>query len=254
MISVISPAKTLDFDSKCPEQYSLPRLHKESLELVKVLRTKSSEDLQGLMGVSEAIADLNVNRFRKFTSGKRTKNTKQSVYAFKGDVYIGLEAERFKAEDVEFAQKHLRILSGLYGLLRPLDLIQPYRLEMGTRLGFDDYTGLYNYWQDKIVKLLLRDLKAQGDRLVINLASNEYFKSIARKSLKAQVIDVEFKDFTNGEYKVVSFFAKKARGMMARFIIENQLNNPQDLLAFNTEGYAYDADASDDSRLTFKRG
>ena len=202
MISVISPAKTLDFESSRPPEYSLPRLHNESLELIDVLRTKTSEDLQNLMGVSEAIGDLNVHRYKKFTKGKRTSRAKQSVYAFRGDVYLGLKAEELDASDIDFAQKHLRILSGLYGLLRPLDLIQPYRLEMGTRLGFDDYTSLYNYWQDKIVKLTLRDLKAQGDKVIVNLASNEYFKSIARKSLKAKVIDIEFKDFNNGEYKV----------------------------------------------------
>jgi len=254
MISVISPAKTLDFESSCPPDYSLPRLHKESLELVDVLRAKTSEDIQSLMGVSEAIGDLNVYRYKKFTKGKKTTRAKQAVHAFKGDVYLGLKAEELNAADLDFAQKHLRILSGLYGLLRPLDLIQPYRLEMGTRLGFDDYTTLYNYWQDKIVKLTLRDLKAQGDKVIINLASNEYFKSINRKSLKAKVIDIEFKDFNNGEYKVVSFFAKKARGMMARYIIENKLNKPDDLVGFDAEGYFFDQDNSTDSKMAFKRG
>jgi uncharacterized protein len=254
MISVISPAKTLDFESSCPPQYSLPRLHNESLELIDVLRTKSSEDIQNLMGVSEAIGDLNVLRYKKFTKGKKTSRAKQSVYAFKGDVYLGLKAEELNEKDIDFAQKHLRILSGLYGLLRPLDLIQPYRLEMGTRLGFDDYTTLYNYWQDKIVKLTLRDLRAQGDKVIINLASNEYFKSIDRKSLKAKVIDIEFKDFNNGEYKVVSFFAKKARGMMARYIIDNKLNKPEELVGFDSDGYFFDQDNSSDSKLAFKRG
>ncbi len=253
MISVISPAKTLDFESSCPEAYSLPRLHKESLELINVLREKSSEDIQRLMDISENIADLNVHRYKKFTTGKRSKNTKQSVYAFKGDVYIGLEAEQLSNEDMDFAQTHLRILSGLYGLLRPLDLIQPYRLEMGTRLAFDDYNTLYNYWQDKIAKLVLRDLKAQGDKVVINLASNEYFKSIARKSLKAKIIDIEFKDFNNGEYKVVSFFAKKARGMMARYIIQNRINEPEELKGFDYEGYYFDPNESNDSKFAFKR-
>ncbi len=254
MISVISPAKTLDFESSCPPDYTLPRLHNESLELIEALRTKNSEDIQRLMSVSESIADLNVYRYKRFTKAKRSKNTKQSVYAFKGDVYLGLEAETLGTDDIQFAQKHLRILSGLYGLLRPLDLIQPYRLEMGTKLAFDDYTTLYNYWQDKIVKLVLRDLKAQGDKVLINLASNEYFKSIGRKSLKAKVIDVEFKDFNNGEYKVVSFFAKKARGMMAKYIIQNQLNEPEELKGFQAEGYYFDPADSSESKLAFKRG
>ena len=254
MISVISPAKTLDFESSCPPAYTLPRLHNESLELIDVLKTKTSEDIQKLMGVSEALGHLNVHRYNKFTKGKRSTRSKQSVYAFKGDVYLGLKAEKLNERDIDFAQKHLRILSGLYGILRPLDLIQPYRLEMGTRLGFDDYTSLYNYWQDKIVKLVLRDLKAQGDKVIINLASNEYFKSIARKSLKAKVIDVEFKDFNNGEYKVVSFFAKKARGMMARHIIDHRLNTPEELISFDTEGYYFDEAGSSASKLAFKRG
>jgi len=254
MISVISPAKTLDFESSCPPEYSLPRLHKESLELIDVLRTRTSEDIQSMMGVSQAIGDLNVHRYMKFAKGKRTSRAKQSVYAFKGDVYLGLRAEELGGLDMEFAQKHLRILSGLYGLLRPLDLIQPYRLEMGTRFGFDDYTTLYNYWQDKIVKLTLRDLKDQGDKVIINLASTEYFKSINRKSLKAKVIDIEFKDFNNGEYKVVSFFAKKARGSMVRYIINHKINTPEELIGFDTDGYYFDQAASTDSKLAFKRG
>jgi cytoplasmic iron level regulating protein YaaA (DUF328/UPF0246 family) len=254
MISVISPAKTLDFESNCPPEYSLPRLHNESLELIDILKKKSSEDIQKLMGVSEAIGDLNVHRYNNFTKGKKTSRAKQSIYAFKGDVYLGLKAEELSETDMAFAQDHLRILSGLYGLLRPLDLMQPYRLEMGARLGFDDYTSLYNFWQDKIVKLTLRDLKAQGDKVIINLASNEYFKSIDRKSLKAKVIDIEFKDFNNGEYKVVSFFAKKARGMMARYIIDNKLNKPEELVGFDSGGYFFDQDNSTDSKMAFKRG
>ena len=254
MISIISPAKTLDFESSCPPAYSLPRLHNESLELIDVLKKKSSEDIQSLMGVSEAIGDLNVHRYNKFTKGKKTTNAKQSIYAFKGDVYLGLKAEELNETDMNFAQQHVRILSGLYGLLRPLDLMQPYRLEMGTRLGFEGYTSLYNFWEDKIVKLALRDLKAQGDKVIINLASNEYFKSIDRKSLKAKVIDIEFKDFNNGQYKVVSFFAKKARGMMVRYIIDNRLNTPEGLVGFDTDGYYFDQDNSTDSKMAFKRG
>lgn len=254
MIAIISPAKTLDFDTPTGELYTQPRLPKPTQELIDVLQTKSSQDIQSLMSLSENLATLNVNRYQSFKKRHNLKNSKQCVYAFKGDVYIGLDAYTLKENDIEFAQDHLRILSGLYGLLRPLDLIQPYRLEMGTRLTFDSHKSLYDYWEDQIANLLNKDLKKQGDNVLVNLASNEYFKSVKRKSLKAKIINVEFKDFKNGQFKVISFFAKKARGMMSRYIIQNKINQVEALKGFDTDGYYYDAQESTPENLLFKRG
>lgn len=254
MLYVISPAKTLDFETPCDKEKSYPRFQQETLELIGVLRQKSPEEIQELMSLSENLAELNVHRYQKFVKSKNSKRAKQAVYAFKGDVYVGLEAEELGNEDILYAQKHLRILSGLYGLLRPLDLIQPYRLEMGTRLAFDDYRTLYNYWADKIVGEVNKDLKKQGDKVLINLASQEYFRAIDRPGLKARVVNVDFLDFKNGEYKVISFFAKKARGLMARFIVKNRINEPEALKTFDYEGYWFDEAASDENNLIFKRG
>ncbi len=254
MLLVISPAKTLDFETPCSAEASYPRFRKETMELIGVLKEKTPEEIQQLMDISENLAELNVSRYNKFRAAKHPKVAKQSVYAFKGDVYIGLEAEELDDEDILYAQEHLRILSGLYGLLRPLDIIQPYRLEMGTRLAFDDYTTLYNYWADKIAKLVNRDLKNQGDKVLINLASQEYFKAIDRKALKARIVDVEFLDFKNDKYKVISFFAKKARGLMARYIIRNRINDPEELKQFDLEGYYFDEESSSENKLVFKRG
>jgi len=253
MLLVISPAKTLDFETPCNAAASYPRFRKEAMELIGVLKEKSPEEIQHLMDLSENLAELNVSRYRKFRAAKHPRVAKQSVYAFKGDVYIGLEAEELNDEDIVYAQDHLRILSGLYGLLRPLDIIQPYRLEMGTRLAFDDYNTLYNYWADKVANLMNRELKKQGDKVLINLASQEYFKVLNRKTLKARVVDVDFLDQKNGEYKVISFFAKKARGMMARYIIQNRINEPEGLQGFDYEGYYYDAQNSSADNMIFRR-
>lgn len=254
MIALISPAKSLDFENKLDIEYTLPRFPKETKELISVLKEKKPEDIQSLMSLSENLAQLNVERYNGFKSTHNIKNSKTSLHAFKGDVYLGLEAETLDEKGLAFAQEHLRILSGLYGLLRPLDLIQPYRLEMGTKLAFDDYKNLYNFWEDKIVKLLLKDLKAQGDNTILNLASNEYFKSVNRKPLKATVIDTEFKDFKNGQYKIISFFAKRARGLMARYIIDHQINDLESLKGFNYDGYYFDPKESTETKLAFKRG
>ncbi len=254
MIAVVSPAKSLDFESPYDIKPSKPRLLECTKELIDVLRKKSPEEVKQLMSISDNLAELNVKRYQKFKATHSPANSKPSVLAFQGDVYQGLKAETFDEDKLMFAQKHLRILSGLYGLLRPLDLIQPYRLEMGTKLAFDDYKTLYQYWDDKILKLLARDLKAQGDDILINLASVEYFKSIERKKMPFRVINVEFKDFNNGEYKIVSFFAKKARGLMSRYIIENGINQPEELKGFDYEGYYFDEKESNSNFLAFKRG
>lgn len=254
MIAVVSPAKSLDFENKYSVKPTTPRLLECTKELIEVLRKKSPEEVKELMSISDNLAELNVHRYRSFELDHTEENAKPSVLAFQGDVYQGLKAETFDEEKLAFAQKHFRILSGLYGLLRPLDLIQPYRLEMGTRLAFDDYNTLYQYWDNKIMNLLIEDLKAQGDDIIVNLASVEYFKSIDKKKLPARVIDVEFKDFKNGQYKIISFYAKKARGLMSRYMIQNEITNPEDLRGFDYDGYYFDEQASSENMLAFKRG
>ncbi len=254
MIAIVSPAKSLDFEQTIDAPRTKARFFDRSKELLEVLKEKNEADLQSLMDISDSLAELNVYRFRTFSTRHTEKNSKQSMFAFKGDVYIGLEAEDFTAEDIDFAQDHFRILSGLYGLLRPLDAIQPYRLEMGTQLKVNGYSNLYEFWGDTIAKSINRDLSKQGDKILINLASQEYFRSVDRKALKAKVIDVEFKDFKNGQYKIISFFAKKARGMMSRYIIKNRISDPVDLKGFDYDGYYFDEDNSTDELLAFKRG
>jgi len=253
MITVISPAKTLDFDQPLLDNSTKARFPKETKELVAILQEKSSLDLQQMMSVSENIGDLNAARYKNFKATFTEANSRNSIMAFKGDVYVGLDAASLNDSEMGFAQSHLRILSGLYGLLKPLDLIQPYRLEMGTRLVVGEHTNLYQYWEDKIVNMIHKDLKDQGDDIILNLASNEYFKAIKRKSLKAQVINVDFKDFKNGQYKMISFFAKKARGLMSRYIINNEINDIESLKAFDYEGYYFDAANSEEDNLLFKR-
>ncbi len=254
MLFVLSPAKTLDFETPCNKEASYPKFQREALELIGVLKEKSPEEIQQLMDLSENLAELNANRYRKFAKAKNSKRAKQAVYAFKGDVYVGLEAEGLSDEDLLYAQDHLRILSGLYGILKPLDLIQPYRLEMGTRLAFDDYRTLYTYWADKLSKELNKQSKKIKDKTLVNLASQEYFKAVDLKALKMNVIDVEFLDHKNGEYKIISFFAKKARGLMAQYIIKNKVETVEGLQGFDYEGYWFDQAASTDNKLIFKRG
>lgn len=254
MIAIVSPAKTLDFETENKYRHTLPRFQNEALELIDVLKKKSETDVRELMSISDKLATLNVERYHSFTKKKDPANSKQAIFAFQGDVYQGLKAETFDEEELDFAQDHFRMLSGLYGLLRPLDLIQPYRLEMGTKLQVESSSNLYEFWGDKIVSQLNRDIKAQGDKFLVNLASNEYFKAVDKKNLKAKVIDIDFLDFSSGKYKVVAFYAKKARGMMSHFIIKNKLEDPEHLKAFDYDGYIYDDNASGDQKLVFKRG
>ncbi|RED94909.1 peroxide stress protein YaaA [Marinoscillum furvescens] len=254
MIAIVSPAKTLDFETPVNAEKTKARFFNESKVILEALKEKDENDLQQLMSISENLAQLNVQRYQKFASRHTEKNSKQSVFAFQGDVYQGLDAATLSQEEVNFAQDHLRILSGLYGLLRPLDAIQPYRLEMGTQLAFDGYKNLYDYWKNIIAPALNKDLKKQGDDILVNLASVEYFKAVDTRQLKARVIDVEFKDFKNGQYKIISFFAKKARGLMARYIIKNKITSIEDLKGFNYEDYYFDEQNSTESLLAFKRG
>jgi cytoplasmic iron level regulating protein YaaA (DUF328/UPF0246 family) len=254
MIAIVSLAKSLDFEAPYDGDVTQPRMLGDTSELIKVMKAKGEEELGKLMGISEQLAQLNVHRYQAFAHDHHQGNAKPAAYAFQGDVYQGLAVDDFDQGDQAFAQQHFRILSGLYGLLRPLDLIQPYRLEMGTKLAFDDHKTLYQYWGDRITKLLSDDLEGQGDNVLVNLASVEYFKAVKRKSFTGQLIDIEFKDFKNGQYKIISFFAKKARGMMARYIIKNRINQVEDLKGFNYEGYAFDQAGSTVTKLVFTRG
>ncbi len=254
MLALISPAKTLDYQSTLPtDEHTLPRLLQESQQLIDVSRKLSASQIASLMSVSEKIANLNVERFRDWDSDFDLSNARQAIFAFKGDVYTGLDAYHLDEKDFKFAQKHLRMLSGLYGLLRPLDLMMPYRLEMGTRLENPRGHNLYEFWGDIITNLINEDLEQAGSNVLVNIASDEYYKSVKESKIKAEIIKPVFLDQKNGKYKVISFYAKKARGLMARFIIENQLSSIEDLKSFNTDGYYFDAASSLAGELVFKR-
>lgn len=254
MLIVVSPAKTLDYESPLvTERYTQPEFIEHSAELIEVCRQLTPADIAALMKVSDKIAGLNVARFAQWSETFTPDNARQAILAFKGDVYTGLEAESLTEEDFTYAQQHLRMLSGLYGLLKPLDLMQPYRLEMGTKLANPRGANLYQFWGELITHKLNEALAAQGDSVLINLASNEYFKAVKPKLLDGQIITPVFKDCKNGQYKVISFYAKKARGMMARYIIENRVESVEQLQAFNTAGYYFVAAESTPSELVFKR-
>ena len=254
MLALISPAKTLDYESILPtDHYTLPRLLNQSQQLIDVARQLSATEIAQLMSVSEKIAQLNVARFHDWQADFNFSNARQAIFAFKGDVYTGLDAYALADQEVEFAQQHLRMLSGLYGLLRPLDLMMPYRLEMGTKLA--NYVGanLYVFWGDTITNLINADLAETKSEVLVNIASDEYYKSVNEKKINAEIIKPVFLDQKNGKYKVISFYAKKARGLMARYIIENKLEHAEDLKSFNTDGYYFDAESSLKGELVFKR-
>ncbi len=253
MITLISPAKTLDYSKDGKYGHTEPRLLSDSYRLVDALRKKSSKKLQAMMSVSKNIADLNVERFQKFSRDFTEENSKPAVLAFKGDVYLGLEAGTFSQEEMDFAQDHLRILSGLYGLLRPLDLMQPYRLEMGTSLKTTRGKNLYQFWKSRITDLLNKDLESQEEKTIINLASKEYFKAILTKKLNGKLITVNFKEMHNGELKFISFNAKKARGFMSKFMISHKIDDPELLKGFDTEGYYFSQDHSSENEWLFIR-
>ncbi|UJJ30611.1 peroxide stress protein YaaA [Halopseudomonas maritima] len=254
MLMVISPAKTLDYDTPpVTEKSTQPRFIEHSAELIEVLREKSPQEIAKLMSLSDKLASLNVARYGSWERESTPQNAKQALLAFKGDVYTGLNAEDFSSHDFAFAQQHLRMLSGLYGLLRPLDLMQPYRLEMGTKLANPRGKDLYTFWGERISQWLNEDLAAQGDQVLLNLASQEYFGAVKPKALNARVIDTVFKDQKNGQYKIISFYAKKARGLMARYVIKEQLQDPEGLKDFNLDGYRFDAATSSENQLVFLR-
>ncbi|MBD8567560.1 MULTISPECIES: peroxide stress protein YaaA [Pseudomonas syringae group] len=254
MLMVISPAKTLDFETPpTTKRFTQPQYLDHSQELISQLRELAPAQIAELMHLSDKLAGLNAARFGSWTPAFTPKNAKQALLAFKGDVYTGLQAETLSEDQLDYAQKHLRMLSGLYGLLRPLDLMQPYRLEMGTRLANARGKDLYAFWGTRISEWLNEALADQGDDLLLNLASTEYFSAVKRSALNARIIDTEFKDLKNGQYKIISFYAKKARGMMSRFVIEERIDSPEALRAFDVQGYRYNAELSTPSKLVFLR-
>jgi len=254
MLMVISPAKTLDYETPpITERFTLPQHLDHSQQLIELLRDYSPAQISELMHLSDKLAALNVARYGSWTAEFTPDNAKQALLAFKGDVYTGLNVDDFTDDDLLFAQQHLRMLSGLYGLLRPLDLMQPYRLEMGTKLVNPRGKDLYAFWGERISDWLNEALREQGDDVLLNLASNEYFSSVRRKALNARVIDVGFKDMKNGQYKIISFYAKKARGLMARWVIKERIAKPEQLSAFDYEGYRFSADDSSANHLVFLR-
>ena len=251
MIVLISPAKSLNLDPVEVQNHSAPRMLDQSQILVDVLKKKSARSLKKLMGVSDNIAELNVERFQAFETPFTPENAKPAVLTFSGDVYTGLQAGSFSEEDMQFAQKHLRILSGLYGLLKPMDLMQAYRLEMGLSLKRGRKKNLYEFWDTKITTLLNNDLAENKDKIVINLASQEYFRSIKPGVLNGNIVHVNFKENRNGQYKVISFNAKKARGAMSRQIILNRLTAPEQLKELNIDGYLYNDSMSNEIDMLF---
>ncbi|WP_127959978.1 peroxide stress protein YaaA [Serratia microhaemolytica] len=254
MLIIISPAKTLDYQSPLATQrFTQPELLAQSEQLIRYCRQLTPAQIASLMSISDKLAGLNAARFADWQPVFNLHNARQAVLAFKGDVYTGLQAEDFSEDDFDFAQQHLRILSGLYGVLRPLDLMMPYRLEMGIKLVTPHGSDLYQFWQQTITEKLNHALQQQGDEFIINLASDEYFKSVHAQKLDGVVIKPIFLDQKQGKFKVISFYAKKARGLMSRFIIKNRLTTREQLTGFNLAGYCFDADASTQSELVFKR-
>lgn len=254
MLIVISPAKTLDFESSSGvQESSIPNFLDDSQELIDTMKAYSPDDVASLMKISQKLSELNVERYHDWQTPFTIENAKQAILAFKGDVYVGLDAQTLSVQDLQWAQDHLRILSGLYGALRPLDLMQAYRLEMGIKLDNARGKNLYEFWGDKITQDLNQQLHSVGSDCLVNLASNEYFKVIKKSSLKANIITPDFKDFKNGQYKIISFYAKKARGLMSRWIIDNRITSSDQLMRFNSAGYHYSAQQSTANHPVFLR-
>ena len=255
MLFLLSPAKSLDYDTPAPKElvHTLPQFTAQSKQLIDLLRPMRPEQISELMDLSDQLSALNVARYAAWSPRFSAKNSKQAILAFNGDVYEGLNAKTLKAADLEWAQEHLLMLSGLYGALRPLDWMQPYRLEMGTKLANPQGTNLYKFWGSQIAEHLNKQLSNEKNPVVVNLASNEYFKVVDRKVLKARVVECVFEEGKAGQYKVISFFAKHARGMMARYAIQKRIKDVRKLQAFNAGGYAIDAKISEEDRYVFRR-
>lgn len=254
MLFLLSPAKSLDYDTPVGDlPHTQPLFTKQSAELIQILRTYTPQQIAELMDLSDTLAGLNVARYQAWRPKFTAKNSRQAVLAFNGDVYDGLDARSLQADDLDWAQEHVCILSGLYGVLRPLDWMQPYRLEMGTALENPQGRNLYKFWGTQISDYLNERLQADKTPVVVNLASQEYFKAVDTKALKARVIECVFEDWKGGQYKVISFFAKRARGLMARYAIGQRLTTPKQLEKFKLDGYAYEAKVSEPDRLVFRR-
>ncbi|MBZ6065686.1 peroxide stress protein YaaA [Aeromonas schubertii] len=254
MLIVVSPAKTLDYESPLPtRRHTLPALLDQSAELIARARQMSPAEIGSLMKISDKLAGLNAARFAQWQPAFTLDNARQAIFAFKGDVYTGLDAGSLGEEDLCYAQEHLRMLSGLYGVLRPLDLMMPYRLEMGIRLDNARGKDLYTFWGERITEHLNQALAEQGDEVLINLASDEYFKSVRPGSLKGRIVTPVFKDGKNGQYKIISFYAKKARGMMARWLLVNRITRVEEIPAFDVDGYYFVPEESSADTLVFKR-
>jgi cytoplasmic iron level regulating protein YaaA (DUF328/UPF0246 family) len=254
MLITISPSKGQDFEVPAPiTDYTIPDNLKDSLILNKEARKLDIDNIRELMTVSENIAKLNVDRFQNFSTPFTLENAKQALFAFKGDVYTGISAVQFSEEDIHYAQEHLRMLSGLYGALKPLDLIQPYRLEMKTKLENPRGNNLYQFWGDRITQNINKTLETHQEKTLINLASNEYFKAVKPKLLIGRLLTINFKEEKNGKTRVIAIFAKRARGMMTDYIIRNRIENPEEIKKFDVAGYRYSEDLSDDKQWTFVR-
>lgn len=253
MLTLLSPAKKLNEEGQDLDNCSLPIFVEDAEKLIKSLRKYSPKKLSELMKLSDSLSDLNVNRYAEWESDHSQK-VKPAALNFNGEVYTGLNAISFSQKEKETAQNNLRILSGLYGILKPFDLIHPYRLEMGTRLSVGKTNNLYQFWGDKIVDEINLNLSTQKENVIVNLASNEYFKSVNKKKLEARIITPVFKDFSNGQYKTVMVYAKKARGMMAGYIIKNEIEKAADIVAFDAAGYCYNKEASTENEIVFYRG
>ena len=259
MLILISPAKTLDFETPASVEYfSQPDFLADTEVLVEQLRQLSASEISSLMKISDKLGELNASRYQTWQSSFDHTTAKQALLAFQGDVYQGMAVDNFNQQDFDFAQEHLRILSGLYGLLKPLDLIQPYRLEMGTKLADSklkdlSVNTLYEFWHDKLTLAINQQLEQLDNKTIVNLASNEYFKAVKPKLPRGDIITPVFKDWKQGKYKIISFYAKKARGMMAAYIIRNKLQNIQDLKNFSEAGYGYNDELSEGKNLVFTR-
>lgn len=254
MLIVVSPAKKLDYDTPAKTKTNtMPDFLEHSQILIDRLREFSALDISELMHLSMKLAELNFDRYDAWSLPLTTDNAKQAMFAFKGDVYTGLDAESFSSADIKFAQKHFRMLSGLYGLLRPLDLMFPYRLEMSTKLDNERGKNLYEFWGNIITDAINKQLKASKSEYLINLASNEYFKSVKTKNINAEIITPAFKEYKNGEYKMIGIYAKRARGMLSRYIIQNQLSDVEDIKNFAEDGYKFNQKASSGNNWVFTR-
>lgn len=259
MLILISPAKTLDFETAAPiKRFSQPEFIADTAKLVAQLRQLSASEVSSLMKISDKLGELNSDRFKTWQAEFDDTNAKQALLAFQGDVYQGMAVDNYSSADFVYAQDHLRILSGLYGVLRPLDLIQPYRLEMGTKIAHSKLQDLpadtlYEFWADKLTQAVNHQLDKLDQKIIVNLASNEYFKAVKPKLLQGEIITPVFKDWKNDKYKIISFYAKKARGMMASYMIKNRIENPEDIKGFAEAGYSYNPELSQDNDLIFTR-